>query len=106
MSVPCKVFMRTLLNRIKPIVEEKLREEQAGFRVGKSTIDQIFTLRQIIEKKWEYAKPVFCAFVDLEKAYDSVWRRGMWRVAEHYSITIKIIRIMKNCYQGVCSCAQ
>ena len=30
----------------------------------------------------------------------------MWRVAEHYGIPIKIIRVLKNWYQGVCSCVQ
>ena len=71
-SVPSKVFMRVLLNRIRPKIEEKLREEQAGFRGGRSTVDQVFALRQILEKRWEYALPVYCAFIDLEKAYDSV----------------------------------
>ena len=31
-------------------------------------MDQIFALRQVLEKKWEYALPVYCAFMDLEKA--------------------------------------
>ena len=44
-SVPTKVFMRVLLNRIKPKIEERLREEQAGLRGGRSTVDQIFALR-------------------------------------------------------------
>ena len=70
-SVPSKVFMRVLLNRMKPKIEESLREEQAGFRGGRSTVDQIFALRQILEKRWEFALPVYCAFIDLEKAYDS-----------------------------------
>ena len=48
-SVPSKVFMRVLLNRIKPNIEERLREQQAGFRAGRSTIDQIFALRQVVE---------------------------------------------------------
>ena len=71
-SVPSKVFMRVLLNRMKPKIEEGLREEQDGFRGGRSTVDQIFSLRQILENRWEFALPVYCAFIDLEKAYDSV----------------------------------
>ena len=50
-SVPSKVFMRVLLNRIKPKIEEGLREEQAGIRGGRSTVDQIFALRQVLEKR-------------------------------------------------------
>ena len=72
--VPSKVFMRVLLNRIKPTIENRLREQQAGFRGGRSTVDQIFALRQMVEKRWEFALPIYCASMDLEKAYDSVWR--------------------------------
>ena len=35
-----------------------------------STTNQIFTLKQILEKSWEYGKDLFACFVDLEKAYD------------------------------------
>ena len=106
LSVPGKLCMRVLLNRIKDQLETKLREEQAGFRRGRSTVDQIFTLRQVIQKKWEYGLPVYVAFVDLEKAYDSVWREGMWRVAEHYGVSKRVLDILKSWYCGVCSCVR
>lgn len=105
-SVPSKVFMRVLLNRIKPNIEQKLREEQAGFRGGRSTVDQIFAMRQVMEKRWEYALPVYCAFIDLEKAYDSVWREGMWKIAEHYGISEKIVELLRNWYVDVSSCVR
>lgn len=35
-------------NRLTVIVENKLGEYQAGFRKNKSTVDQIFTLKQIV----------------------------------------------------------
>ena len=102
-SVPSKAFMRVLLNKIKPQLEEKLREEQAGFRGGRSTVDQIFALRQIVEKRWEYALPVYCSFMDLEKAYDSVWREGMWHIAKYYGIPTKIVDLLRNWYIGITS---
>jgi hypothetical protein len=105
-SVPSKVFMRVLLNRIKPNIEQKLREEQAGFRGGRSTVDQIFAMRQVMEKRWEYALPVYCAFIDLEKAYDSVLREGMWKIAEHYGISEKIMELLRNWYVDVSSCVR
>ena len=47
-------------------------EEQAGFRAGQSTIEHIFCLRQLIEKKMAVNQPLHLLFVDLEKAYESV----------------------------------
>ena len=67
--------MRVLLNTVKPNIEERLREQQAGLRGSRSTVDQIFALRQLVEKRWEYALPVYCAFMDLEKVCDSVLAR-------------------------------
>ena len=51
-------------------------------------MDQIFALRQMVEKRWEYALPIYCAFMDLEKAYDSVWRHGMWQLAKYYGMVL------------------
>jgi len=47
-------------------------EEQAGFRAGRSTVDHIFCLKQLIERKMAVDQPLHLLFVDLEKAYDSV----------------------------------
>ena len=62
-------------------------EEQAGFRVGRSTVDHIFCLRQLIEKKMAVNQPLHLLFVDLEKAYDSVPLKNLWKALEHYNIS-------------------
>jgi len=49
------------------------------YRPGRSTTDQIFTLKQIFEISWEYGKDLFAYFVDLEKTYDRVPRDKIWR---------------------------
>ena len=49
LSLPSKIFTRIILERIRAAVYEKLRDEQAGFRAGRSCADQIATLRIIIE---------------------------------------------------------
>jgi hypothetical protein len=46
--------------------------EQAGFRSIYGTIDHIHTMRQIIQKTEEYNQLLCLAFVDYEKAFDSV----------------------------------
>jgi hypothetical protein len=46
----------------------------SDFRQIEMHIDQIFCIRQILEKKWEYNETVHQLFVDFKKAYDSVRR--------------------------------
>eukprot|EP00057_Strongylocentrotus_purpuratus_P017943 XP_011672417.1 PREDICTED: uncharacterized protein LOC105442206 [Strongylocentrotus purpuratus] len=49
-SHPSKVMLRILLNRLKPQAEEIIKEEQACFRAGRSTTEQILNLRILCEK--------------------------------------------------------
>ena len=67
-SVPGKIFCSLLLSRIKVSVDKILRQEQAGFRPGRSCNEQIYILRQILEKVNAWQKPVILNFIDFQKA--------------------------------------
>jgi len=54
LSTPGKVFSRVLLNRLQDAVDCTLRDEQAGFRKGRSCTEQIFTMRNIVEQSLEH----------------------------------------------------
>ena len=57
-------------------------DEQGGFRAGRGCNNQIFAVRQTVEKTIEKDRVVYMAFVDLEKAYDNVNREsygGCWK---------------------------
>jgi hypothetical protein len=54
LSIPSKLHSRILLNRIKNVVEPRLRKEQAGFRHQRSCVDLINTLRIILEQSNEF----------------------------------------------------
>jgi len=64
----------SLLSRLTPYAEEIIGDHQYGFRRKRSTIDNIFCIRQIIDKKWEYNEAVHQLFIDFKKTYDSVGR--------------------------------
>ena len=68
------------------------------FSSGYSTTDQIFTLKQIFEKSWEYGKDLFACFVDLEKAYDRVPRDKLWKVLQEYGVNGQLLRAIKSSY--------
>ncbi|KAI3353791.1 hypothetical protein L3Q82_005014 [Scortum barcoo] len=74
LSLPGKVYARVLERRIRPIVDPRIQEEQCGFRPGRGTLDQLYTLHRVLEGLWEFAQPVHMCFVDLEKAFDRVPR--------------------------------
>ena len=58
-SHPSKVMLKVLLNRLKPEAEEIIAEEQAGFRAGHSTIEQIFNLRLVCEKYLQHQQDLY-----------------------------------------------
>ena len=98
LSLPGKVYAKCLERKCREIVESKLEDGQCGFRPGRSTTDQIFTLKQIFEKSWEYGKDLFACFVDLEKAYDRVSRDKLWKVLQKYGVDGQLLRAISSFY--------
>ena len=98
LSLPEKVNAKCLERKCPEILESKLEDGQCGFRPGRSTRDQIFTLKQIFEKSWEYGKDLLACFVDLEKAYDRVPRDKLWKVLQEYGVNGQLLRAIKSFY--------
>ncbi|XP_060665569.1 uncharacterized protein LOC132797813 [Drosophila nasuta] len=71
LPVAYKVLTSVLCERLKPHAEALIGPYQCGFRPGKSTVDQIFTLRQILEKSYENQIDTYHLFVDYKAAFDS-----------------------------------
>ena len=55
----------------------KLHPNQAGFRKGRQTIDQLIRLEQETSDAFQKKENVAAVFVDLQQAYDHVWRAGL-----------------------------
>ena len=56
------------------VCSESSGDHQCGFRRNRLTIDHIFCICQILEKKWECNEEVHQLFIDFKKTYDSVGR--------------------------------
>ena len=87
LCVPYKIFERHIYARVEPLINSLLPEEQAGFRRGKSTVDQVVLLTQNIEICFEAKKKAGAVFVNLTAAYDTVWHRGL---------TCKLLRLLPD----------
>ena len=106
LSVPGKIMAMVILDRIYTVLDEKLREGQAGFRRGRSCADQIFALRNLIEQSEEWRRQLIINFIDFKRAFDSVHRPTMWKILRSYGIPIKIINVIKLLYEGSSSCVR
>ena len=62
-----KGMLKVILNRLKPQAEEIIAEEQAGFRAGRSTTEQIVNLRILCEKYLQHQQNLYHVFIDLIK---------------------------------------
>ena len=89
-----KILVRLIYQRLQLYTEDILGEYQAGFRPERGTSDQIFTLRQILEKYREFGKESYHLFVDFKQAYDSVHRQSLWNILLLSGIPNKLIRLI------------
>ena len=84
---PYKILERLICARVKTLIDPLLPKEQAGFRRGKSIVDQVVLLTQNIEDSFEAGKKAGAVFIDLTAAYDTVLHRGL---------TCKLLRLLPD----------
>lgn len=107
LSVISKCYTSILNKRLKDWMEEneKIVEEQAGFRKGFSTADHIFTLSAIIEKMLSRnGCKLYVAFIDLAKAFDSVNRVALFESLIRAGLSGTFFNALKAIYFSVVSC--
>ena len=79
---------------------------QFGFRKGCSTTDAIFVLYNLIQKMLNDRGRLYCAFVDLKKAFDSIYRNALWYKMFNLGIKGRTFRIIRDMYAKVKSCVK
>ncbi|XP_072938941.1 uncharacterized protein [Epargyreus clarus] len=95
-----KVFSRVIYNRIARRLDDFQPPEQAGFRKGFSTMDHIHTLRQVVQKSEEYNLPLCVAYVDYEKAFDSIETWAVLESLQRCQIDYRYIEVLKCMYKA------
>ena len=104
LSCMSKFFNSVLNNRLKAVAEKILSLIQAGFRPGFSTMDHAFTLLCIFALYERLQKNLFVAFIDYQKAFDTVWRAGLWLKLINEGVTGRFLDVIKDMYVKSKSC--
>ncbi|XP_024891452.1 trichohyalin-like [Temnothorax curvispinosus] len=100
------VYAEILKNRLEEIMERKgmIPDSQAGFRKGRSTMDNIFILNHIVQREKEknaatWKDKIFAIFVDLKAAFDNVDREILWKIMEEKEVERSLINKIKEIYK-------
>ena len=106
LSIVGKAFVAVLNERMRRWMEkvDVVVEEQAGFRAGYSPVDQVYVLSEIIQRQKKRKKAYYCAFLDIKRAYDVVWREALWERLWQSGIRGKLWRMVQKLYAKTESC--
>ena len=95
-----KLFARVALHRLRKLADRVYPKSQCGFRPNRSTVDMIFSLRQLQEKCREQQRLLFIAFIDLTKAFDMVSREGLFDILHQIGCPPKLLNFIKSFQDG------
>jgi hypothetical protein len=102
-DVSSKIYSTIINKRIQEWVKENnvTGEYQAGFKQGYATVDHIFTLMACIQKQFVLNRKLYVAFIDFQKAFDSINRNILWSVLVKHGIKGKLYNCIQSMYNIV-----
>lgn len=100
LSVPGKTYGRILNEKMMKITDKSVGDEQGGFQRGRGCVDQTFAVKILVEKYLEKDRKLFAAFMDLEKAYNRVDRKGLWDTLRVYGMGGQLLEGMRSFYEN------
>ena len=94
---PLKIYTKIIAERLRELLEEKLSEDQFGFRRGRSSTEAVCKILTDILIRKENRKTCYGLFVDFRKAFDNVDRSLIIRKLEDmYGLDGKLLQAIKN----------
>ena len=101
-----KTYTSLLNERIIKYCDENniLVDEQNGFRKDRSCSDHLFTLTSIIRNRLSQRQHTFCAFIDMEKAFDYLDRNMLFYRLSLYKIEGKMYNSIRSLFHNTSSC--
>ena len=102
-DISSKLYSTIINSRLQEWTEENniTGEYQAGFKRNYSTVDHMFTLLAFVQKQFSLNRKLYVAFIDFEKAFDSINRSLLWPILLKYGIHGKLFRCVKSMYASV-----
>jgi hypothetical protein len=78
-----------------------ISETQFGFRPKRGTLEGCFLLKHVVDSHTAQGKPLFAAFIDFEKACDSVDRQLLWKSLQALGLQGWSLGVLQAMYSDV-----
>jgi sorting nexin-29 len=108
LSTSYKILTNFLLSRLTLYTDKITEDHQSVLSCNRSITNQMFSIWQLLEKKWEYNGTVYQLFIDFKKAYNSVRRKVLHNILTEFGIPRKLAGLIKTClnesHTTVCIC--
>ena len=96
-----KLFSATLNKRLMLHYDKLFAKQQFGFRTEHRTTDSLFVLKTLIMKYIVRNKTkIYACFVDLRKAFDTVWHKGLLYKLMNNQIGQKFFNVIQSMYSS------
>ena len=91
-----KVMFKILQARLQQYMNWEVPDEQAGFRKGRQTRDQIANIHWIMKKAREFQENIYFCFTDYTKAFDCVDHSKLWKTLKEMGIPDHLTCLLRN----------
>ena len=91
-------MLKILQVRLQQYMNHELPDDQAEFRKGRGTRDQIANIQWNIEKAREFQKNIYFCFIDYAKAFDCVDHNKLWKILQETGIPDQLTCLLRNLY--------
>ena len=94
----CKLMERMVNNRLMWLLESRqlIHQNQYGFRKDHSTSDVLVRVETEIRESMVRNEKMVAVFFDIEKAYDTTWKRGIIEIVTSMGINGRMTRFLWN----------
>jgi len=102
LSLVGKVYTGVLCERLTRWAEQRgvIVPEQGGFRAKRGCPEQVFALTELVKMRQRAKLDTYACFIDIKKAYDTVWHAGLKAKLSQYGIHGRMHAALCSLYAG------
>jgi Reverse transcriptase (RNA-dependent DNA polymerase) len=99
-----KLWERVIEHRLRKLTT--ISKNQFGFMPGRSTMEVISLIKQLMERHREQKNDLHMIFIDLEKAYDKIRRNIMCWALKRKLVPTMYVTLIKDIYTNIVTCVR